>query len=327
MAYLVEIFSILNELNGSIQHVKNVGEFNKIGCYIVSGNNVSNGDLGFSPSDGIPALQYFEYVQPGSVAEKAGIKKLDFLAEINGEDVRSSTHAHTVSLLKNAVGELELVIITVPNINETFLTGVINTRVNYRNEMNKPRNFKFHDHSLGILEPLNESPEEDICEISEKCNAVQLEDQNIVKKNTEIEDDTNFEIVFINDPQMKPVVQPRKFLLKPSNSSQPPKPILPSEFVTKSKSVEVVSPLKEYRRQELSINNIVSAWSVNDVTNFLISLGLLQHVNNFKIGKVDGFKLQQLKRQDFIHLGVDDVTHRMHIERGILKANRTMSSC
>lgn len=62
------------------------------------------------PSEKCPALQYLDDVDPGGVADLAGLKKGDFLLEINDEDVTTASHEHVVDLIR---GSGDLVSMTV----------------------------------------------------------------------------------------------------------------------------------------------------------------------------------------------------------------------
>ncbi|XP_015118362.1 SH3 and multiple ankyrin repeat domains protein 2 isoform X6 [Diachasma alloeum] len=52
-----------------------------------------------------PAAQYLDDVSPGGVADLAGLRKGDFLIQINGEDVTTASHEHVVDLIRKS-GEL-----------------------------------------------------------------------------------------------------------------------------------------------------------------------------------------------------------------------------
>ncbi|XP_063991476.1 SH3 and multiple ankyrin repeat domains protein 2 isoform X7 [Diachasmimorpha longicaudata] len=52
-----------------------------------------------------PAAQYLDDVSPGGVADLAGLRKGDFLIQINGEDVTAASHEHVVDLIRKS-GEL-----------------------------------------------------------------------------------------------------------------------------------------------------------------------------------------------------------------------------
>ena len=52
-----------------------------------------------------PSLQYMDDVDPGGVADMAGVNKGDFLLSINGEDVTQASHERVVTLIRQS-GEL-----------------------------------------------------------------------------------------------------------------------------------------------------------------------------------------------------------------------------
>ncbi|XP_011306794.1 SH3 and multiple ankyrin repeat domains protein 2 isoform X5 [Fopius arisanus] len=52
-----------------------------------------------------PAAQYLDDVSPGGVADLAGLRKGDFLIQINSEDVTTASHEHVVDLIRKS-GEL-----------------------------------------------------------------------------------------------------------------------------------------------------------------------------------------------------------------------------
>eukprot|EP00117_Sycon_ciliatum_P022816 scpid20993/ scgid19566/ SH3 and multiple ankyrin repeat domains protein 3; Proline-rich synapse-associated protein 2 len=56
----------------------------------------------FKPLPDMPALQYVGSVDTNSVAEKAGLKKGDFLLSINEKDVTGASHSYAVTLVKQA---------------------------------------------------------------------------------------------------------------------------------------------------------------------------------------------------------------------------------
>ena len=67
------------------------------------------------------------------------------------------------------------------------------------------------------------------------------------------------------------------------------------------------------------LNKTVQTWSISDVGDWLESLQLSDHQQNFKNHKVDGISLTKMGRNDFIALGVTQVGHRMNMERAIKK--------
>jgi hypothetical protein len=62
----------------------------QLGCHIYTRVVLCVGNAGdsrqsittFTPSPQVPAVQFFEKVEPGSVADKAGIKAGDFVLEV-----------------------------------------------------------------------------------------------------------------------------------------------------------------------------------------------------------------------------------------------------
>ncbi|XP_044018295.1 uncharacterized protein LOC122859028 isoform X8 [Aphidius gifuensis] len=65
-----------------------------------------------------PAAQYLDDVSPGGVADLAGLRKGDFLVQINGEDVTTSSHESVVELIKKS-GELVRMTVVSPVANIT----------------------------------------------------------------------------------------------------------------------------------------------------------------------------------------------------------------
>lgn len=64
------------------------------------------------PSEKCPALQYLDDVDPGGVADMAGLKKGDFLLEINNEDVCSTSHEHVVNLIRKSGDLVQMTVIS-----------------------------------------------------------------------------------------------------------------------------------------------------------------------------------------------------------------------
>ncbi|XP_057332502.1 SH3 and multiple ankyrin repeat domains protein 2-like isoform X3 [Microplitis mediator] len=63
-----------------------------------------------------PAAQYLDDVSPGGVADLAGLRKGDFLIQINGEDVSTASHEHVVDLIRRS-GELVRMTVVSPVVN------------------------------------------------------------------------------------------------------------------------------------------------------------------------------------------------------------------
>ncbi|KAB7498006.1 SH3 and multiple ankyrin repeat domains protein 1 [Armadillidium nasatum] len=63
-----------------------------------------------------PALQYLDDVDPGGVADEAGLKKGDYLLKINGEDVSQASHEHVVNVIKKSGDVVHMSVISPPSI-------------------------------------------------------------------------------------------------------------------------------------------------------------------------------------------------------------------
>lgn len=70
--------------------------------FILRGAKATSPLMELTPSEKCPALQYLDDVDPGGVADMAGLKKGDFLLEINDEDVSSASHEHVVDLIRKS---------------------------------------------------------------------------------------------------------------------------------------------------------------------------------------------------------------------------------
>lgn len=77
-----------------------------------------------TPSEKCPALQYLDDVDPGGVADMAGLRKGDFLIEINKEDVSSASHEHVVDLIRKSG---DLVSMTVISLGPPSTPGILPT--------------------------------------------------------------------------------------------------------------------------------------------------------------------------------------------------------
>ncbi|KAK3885694.1 hypothetical protein Pcinc_010114 [Petrolisthes cinctipes] len=73
------------------------------------------------PHERGPALQYLDDVDPGGVADMAGLKKGDYLIKINGEDVSQASHEHVVTLIRKS-GDLVQMVVVTPGPPSTFTT-------------------------------------------------------------------------------------------------------------------------------------------------------------------------------------------------------------
>ncbi|XP_042225629.1 protein shank-like isoform X5 [Homarus americanus] len=64
------------------------------------------------PNERGPALQYLDDVDPGGVADLAGLKKGDYLVKINGEDVSQASHEHVVTLIRKSGDLVQMMVVT-----------------------------------------------------------------------------------------------------------------------------------------------------------------------------------------------------------------------
>nr|KAG5704985.1 hypothetical protein BaRGS_022827 [Batillaria attramentaria] len=77
------------------------------------------GNLNFQPTPEFPALQYLDSVDPGSQAERAGLRTGDFILEINGENVVRASHERVVQLIRSSGNTLTLKVVSVRTTTET----------------------------------------------------------------------------------------------------------------------------------------------------------------------------------------------------------------
>ncbi|CAF3228137.1 unnamed protein product [Rotaria socialis] len=78
--------------------------------FVLQGSRVA-GKL-FQPTRSFPALQFLDSIEKGSNAEKAGLKKNDYILEINGINVTCMPHEECANLIKRAGNTLALKIVT-----------------------------------------------------------------------------------------------------------------------------------------------------------------------------------------------------------------------
>ncbi|KAK7494609.1 hypothetical protein BaRGS_00014262 [Batillaria attramentaria] len=88
-----------------------------VGGYLESHTHVGN--LNFQPTPEFPALQYLDSVDPGSQAERAGLRTGDFILEINGENVVRASHERVVQLIRSSGNTLTLKVVSVRTTTET----------------------------------------------------------------------------------------------------------------------------------------------------------------------------------------------------------------
>ncbi|CAG9820115.1 unnamed protein product, partial [Phaedon cochleariae] len=80
--------------------------------FILRGAKATSPLMELTPSEKCPALQYLDDVDPGGVADVAGMRKGDFLLEINGEDVASASHEHVVDLIRRSGDLVQMTVMT-----------------------------------------------------------------------------------------------------------------------------------------------------------------------------------------------------------------------
>ncbi|KFM63782.1 SH3 and multiple ankyrin repeat domains protein 1, partial [Stegodyphus mimosarum] len=83
--------------------------------------------------------QYLEDVGKGGVADLAGLKKGDYLLEINGQDVSQASHEHVVSIIQQSGNLVAMTVITARN--PPFGTPTENPSLPYRQCATLPRKF------------------------------------------------------------------------------------------------------------------------------------------------------------------------------------------
>ncbi|XP_055626209.1 protein shank isoform X2 [Toxorhynchites rutilus septentrionalis] len=95
--------------------------------FILRGAKASSPLMQLKPSPRCPALQYLDDVDPGGVADMAGLKPGDFLLAINNEDVTCASHEHVVDLIRNSGSLVSMTVVTLPhNLVNSMLENVMN---------------------------------------------------------------------------------------------------------------------------------------------------------------------------------------------------------
>lgn len=80
--------------------------------FILRGAKATSPLMDLTPSEKCPALQYLDDVDPGGVADMAGLRKGDFLLEINKEDVSTASHEHVVDLIRRSGDLVEMTVVS-----------------------------------------------------------------------------------------------------------------------------------------------------------------------------------------------------------------------
>ena len=81
--------------------------------FVLRGAKAASPLMDMIPSDRCPSLQYMDDVDPGGVADMAGVSKGDFLLAINGEDVTQASHERVVTLIRQSGDLVQLAVVTV----------------------------------------------------------------------------------------------------------------------------------------------------------------------------------------------------------------------
>ncbi|XP_044579476.1 SH3 and multiple ankyrin repeat domains protein 3 isoform X4 [Cotesia glomerata] len=74
-----------------------------------------------------PAAQYLDDVSPGGVADLAGLRKGDFLIQINGEDVSTASHEHVVDLIRKSGELVRMTVVSPVNLPNSQSTATLPT--------------------------------------------------------------------------------------------------------------------------------------------------------------------------------------------------------
>ncbi|XP_060800862.1 SH3 and multiple ankyrin repeat domains protein 3 isoform X2 [Amyelois transitella] len=87
--------------------------------FVLRGAKASSPLMELRPSERCPALQYLDDVDAGGVADRAGLRKGDFLLAINGEDVSAASHEHVVELIRSSGALVSMTVVSLHNASPT----------------------------------------------------------------------------------------------------------------------------------------------------------------------------------------------------------------
>ncbi|XP_037071274.1 SH3 and multiple ankyrin repeat domains protein 3-like [Pollicipes pollicipes] len=82
--------------------------------FVLRGAKSSSPLMELRPSERCPALQYLDDVDPGGVAERAGLHKWDFILAINGVDVSQASHELVVEQIRRAGDLVAMTVVSLP---------------------------------------------------------------------------------------------------------------------------------------------------------------------------------------------------------------------
>lgn len=103
---------------------------------MLRGAKASSPLMELKPSDRCPGLQYLDDVDPGGVADMAGLKPGDYLLAINGYDVRCASHERVVELIRSSGSLVNMTVISPRNFNTGVpLNNDINGSLNNNNNL------------------------------------------------------------------------------------------------------------------------------------------------------------------------------------------------
>ena len=139
-----------------------------------------------------------------------------------------------------------------------------------------------------------------------------------------------------NSPSMKPGISIEDMIAPPP----PPPPAFDDDLDLNDQDMSFIPPPPQFLEIDANANESksldknsrpfvdksVGAWSCLDVLDWLDSLGLPQYRTSFAKAHVDGSKLLDMGRTEFIALGVTQVGHRMNLERSVKKLNIAAST-
>ena len=104
--------------------------------FVLRGAKAASPLMEMIPSDRCPSLQYMDDVDPGGVADMAGVHKGDFLLAINSEDVTQASHEQVVNLIRKSG---DLVALTMVTVTIDIQSKAVNTLPNPRHFSTLPR--------------------------------------------------------------------------------------------------------------------------------------------------------------------------------------------
>lgn len=84
--------------------------------FVLRGAKATSPLMERQPTENWPSLQYLDDVDIGGVADLAGLKKGDFLLEINGQDVSQASHEHVVSVIRQSGDLVAMTVVSVVNL-------------------------------------------------------------------------------------------------------------------------------------------------------------------------------------------------------------------